>query len=1234
LSYTYSNKKTNTASKVAKISKAVKARANGSHSMSQDYYGGNCLQLEMLYRPDSDGVIYADIVIDKRVLGKHKCLVSSRVKKVEGNVEIGPSAYLRKVVLTGLEVVVGSLALLGVINDHSNNAPTFHADELQEVHEFLQIRYNGLNTLDLPSLTFVGRTLELKDNPHLQKFDFPVLQEVGLHLIIQDNPNLYEISLPKLKTIRWDLWIQYNTHLETIDTPELTYIGEDYELHYCGDLINIRHPQLVWIGEDLEVYSLISIETFHLPKLEYVGEDLEFDNAPQLNTIELPELRRIDEDLTISSLPNLEQLVVPNLEEVGEDFEFVMVGLPRMHFPSLHLIESDTLITEMPNLKSIELPEIAIMEGGLEVNGCHQLKRIGKFISMLHRCRIYILIDETLIYPFLLQIYQWKLSDLIPRNSSKECTVSKRCVFAKAIKSLKIVSSIRHPQHVSLGKSGKGSWKEDSCGTSSKQGNGIFGGWKPNPVFEDWKKRGRRKLGSDSDQETEQEQEIDQRFYITGCNTLEIISLDQLKSITADTMLIFGLPKLEQVHMPIMSHYKVEEDDPDGLELFAIASNPKLDTIVLSEELNRPKLYSFVANAKRYPTVGPKWAFSGGDVVLPLLKKFFYESLCPNDDDHHTESDWERQFCHENDCQKAAKIKKEAFSQDPGECVSLKELYEESDGIIHGSITITHSDLSCITCEGVQDVQGCIEISNNEKLRVIGCESLTSIEGSLIIRNNPRLSSLDVENVNDLGGIGLYVVANRITSISIPDLIYTNTIHIASNFDLKYVNFGSLHHTLQHLHFNTNPSLAEISLPSLEAIGVGYGDGGDLHLQGNTAIKRYSFPKLELVGEDVEMFYSPWLEEVSFPKLQTVKEDFELYYFLGLEVVQLHELKSVGEDIEIWDLAAARLISLPKLDRVGEDFEVFDCLLLENLSIPSLQTVEEDFDFYVNREITFLHAPKLKHVWEDIQMFGNDHLIDVSFPVLEDIGFKEGGGFLITTNRMLKKLHFPSLILLGKNRGDNEPSSDGAGDFGYCYPGRDGDEALFLYSAIVPKPFILNRNRPFMVCDNANLESIDMSNLRTLDSGGFFFEANPRLESIDVSRLNELGELTYFIIRLNPNLRQGASSIGGDLSHSDNAPLLSNLQCNSPDFCVEPQVPEWLGPVCQTDDYNPSDRKFCPTDSTFPMQMCDSRSTCADAYYLWARENDYDFEENTVQISGPPQYSAVEWKRKQRYVRG
>jgi hypothetical protein len=266
--------------------------------------------------------------------------------------------------------------------------------------------------------------------------------------------------------------------------------------------------------------------------------------------------------------------------------------------------------------------------------------------------------------------------------------------------------------------------------------------------------------------------------------------------------------------------------------------------------------------------------------------------------------------------------------------------------------------------------------------------------------------------------------------------------------------------------------------------------------------------------------------------------------------------------------------------------------------------------------------------------------MEVSFPELHDIASGEGGGFLITTNRMLQKLEFPSLVMLGKNRGDNGLSTDASGDFGYCYPGRDGDEALFLYSAIhSTSPFIVNRNRPFMICDNASLISIDIPNLHTLDSGGFLIEAQPQLKSVNVSALNELGKLTYFIIRHNPKLGKEALSIG-DLSagNSGNDPILSNLQCNSPDFCIllvddSTKIPKWLQhEVCHP---TVSNNNSCPNTTTYPnTQMCDSKSTCTDAYYLWARENDYDFEENVVQLSAPPQYSAVEWKRRQRCING
>ena len=104
-------------------------------------------------------------------------------------------------------------------------------------------------------------------------------------------------------------------------------------------------------------------------------------------------------------------------------------------------------------------------------------------------------------------------------------------------------------------------------------------------------------------------------------------------------MLIFDNPKLEEVLMPVLDRYQVEEDDPDGQEFFAIATNPNLQTIILSQELNEPKLFTFVGNAISVPTIGPSWAFNTDEYISQKkAERLFFEALCPNDDDHHTES--------------------------------------------------------------------------------------------------------------------------------------------------------------------------------------------------------------------------------------------------------------------------------------------------------------------------------------------------------------------------------------------------------------------------------------------------------------------------------------------------------------------------------------------------------------------------------------------------------------------
>lgn len=362
------------------------------------------------------------------------------------------------------------------------------------------------------------------------------------------------------------------------------------------------------------------------------------------------------------------------------------------------------------------------------------------------------------------------------------------------------------------------------------------------------------------------------------------------------------------------------------------------------------------------------------------------------------------------------------------------------------------------------------------------------------------------------------------------------------------------------------------------------------------------------------MWHSPFLNKLLFPVLQITGEDLEIYQFPSLKKLRLPNLRDVDEDLELWDLAVLRTIDLPKLERVGEDFEIFNNLLLEDTLAPMLKVVEEDVDFYCNREALSFRLPNLTDIGEDVQVFGNDNLLELYFPLLQNLADDEGGGFLITTNRRLTSLSFPSLQRMGKIR-DGAPDEDG--DLG------DGGEAVSLYSMADAG---YNQNRPFMLCDNPDMELFNISQVFQLRSGGFWAEGNCAMKLIDMNGLEALGNTSYFVVRENPLLQQDSLWIP-NVSQSNYDPILSNLYCNSPKFCVdESTAPSWAEPIC------PADRsEWCDTnDKTFPHSLCDSPLDCTDAFYLWSRENDYDFEENIIQLFAPPRFSAVQWRRDNR----
>jgi hypothetical protein len=141
---------------------------------------------------------------------------------------------------------------------------------------------------------------------------------------------------------------------------------------------------------------------------------------------------------------------------------------------------------------------------------------------------------------------------------------------------------------------------------------------------------------------------VDQRFYVTGCDKLAHIASLELTSITADIAVITQLPSLKSVRLPALDKF-TQSTNSDGLGLFAITDNANLAWIELGATLAEPRFSSFKGNAVACPEFGPYWATNcntrPGQLPLRAVRALFFNSVCPNDDDHNTQSDWERNIC-------------------------------------------------------------------------------------------------------------------------------------------------------------------------------------------------------------------------------------------------------------------------------------------------------------------------------------------------------------------------------------------------------------------------------------------------------------------------------------------------------------------------------------------------------------------------------------------------------------
>jgi hypothetical protein len=404
------------------------------------------------------------------------------------------------------------------------------------------------------------------------------------------------------------------------------------------------------------------------------------------------------------------------------------------------------------------------------------------------------------------------------------------------------------------------------------------------------------------------------------------------------------------------------------------------------------------------------------------------------------------------------------------------------------------------------------------------------------------------------------------------------------------------------LRLQSNPALEQLALPALEEVSY------DLILLGLDQLAQFELPLLRRIGEDVEISRGCSLVHLSMPSLAEVGEDLEFYQLHALPDVTLPLLASVDEDFEIYANDVLATFSFPHLYRIGEDLEIFDNPALSGVfsdssqsTFPELTHVEEDFEFYMNHRLSFLSMPSLAVIKEDVIIFGNHHLREVHLPLVTEIAWQEGGGMLISDNYHLHVISLPSVLRLGDHTEDDQPD--------------EANEQIILYTGAFPEEVPNATGRPVIVAHNPKLESLDLPALHTMATG-LWVQSNALLKAVRLPSLQQFRG-AHLALRWNGALA-GAGALELALPADAPAPLLVNIGCNGdPPVCLQDPAPAWLQPwACG------SDLPSCP-DPEWAWRWCGpSEQDCTNEFYLWARENDYDFEENIYQGWLPARFSA------------
>jgi hypothetical protein len=212
--------------------------------------------------------------------------------------------------------------------------------------------------------------------------------------------------------------------------------------------------------------------------------------------------------------------------------------------------------------------------------------------------------------------------------------------------------------------------------------------------------------------------------------------------------------------------------------------------------------------------------------------------------------------------------------------------------------------------EGDTVLYGSYEIRNS--LDVTFLSGFTEITGTLSVLA-AGLNALELPNLQIIGeSLELYTMGT-VSSLLLPALESVGTRLLVEGTTLSSVEF---------------PLLASI--------------GGDMNLNGNSALTSARFPVLESIGRDLQLNNNDLLDTYEFPELESISSRLSLSYNDGISLFTLSALQWVGGEIYIASNDSLTSFAYPHLDSIGERIDVQGNPALVTFDFSALTSVGTD----------------------------------------------------------------------------------------------------------------------------------------------------------------------------------------------------------------------------------------------------------------------------------------------------